>query len=202
MPAMFKASERCYKRTFGLYDFEALNYRSELKILWDIFRSQNFGFYMIAGSQTIAEDSAWFYLLRSRSQDRRRLLFLKEEKKSYRFLLTFPLLLKPTLLVRSWYRTSATRARILRWATAPHTRYNTNSLTHSVNRSHTDSPDDISNALRRSRPFLSFPLVFLSKESQSVKFLLWQLVPISIWIKTVNEHSVFMTSQRWIIGQN
>ena len=86
MPAIFKANERCYKRTFGLYDFEALNYRSELKILWDIFRSQSFGFYMIAGSQTIAKDSAWFY-------DRRRLLFLKEEKKKPpRILLTFLLL--------------------------------------------------------------------------------------------------------------
>ena len=40
MPAMFKANERCYKRTFGLYGLEALNYRSELKILWDTFRSQ------------------------------------------------------------------------------------------------------------------------------------------------------------------
>ena len=41
MPAMFKANERFYKRTFGLYDLEALNHRSELKILWDTFRSQD-----------------------------------------------------------------------------------------------------------------------------------------------------------------
>ena len=75
---MFNASH-CYKRTFGLYDFEALNYRSELKILWDIFQSQNFGFYMIAGSQTIAEDSAWFYLLRARSQA---IALLERRKKS------------------------------------------------------------------------------------------------------------------------
>ena len=69
MPAMFKANERCYNRTFGLYGLETLNHRSELKILWDTFRSQiaelwfpydrrsqNFGFHMIAGSQTIADD--------------------------------------------------------------------------------------------------------------------------------------------------
>ena len=40
MPVMLKANERCYKRTFGLYGLEALNHRSELKILWDTFRSQ------------------------------------------------------------------------------------------------------------------------------------------------------------------
>ena len=40
MPAMFKANERCYNRTFGLYGLETLNHRSELKILWDTFRSQ------------------------------------------------------------------------------------------------------------------------------------------------------------------
>ena len=56
MPATFKANERCYNRTFGLYGLETLNHRSELKILWDTFRSQNFGFHMIAGSQTIADD--------------------------------------------------------------------------------------------------------------------------------------------------
>ena len=39
-PAMFKANERCYNQTFGLYGLEALNHRSELKILWDTFRSQ------------------------------------------------------------------------------------------------------------------------------------------------------------------
>ena len=38
MPAMLKANERCYKRTFGLYGLEALNHRSEFKILWDTFR--------------------------------------------------------------------------------------------------------------------------------------------------------------------
>ena len=40
MPAMFKANERCYNRTFGLYGLEALSHRPELKILWDTFRSQ------------------------------------------------------------------------------------------------------------------------------------------------------------------
>ena len=40
MPATFKANERCYNRTFGLYGLETLNHRSELKILWDTFRSQ------------------------------------------------------------------------------------------------------------------------------------------------------------------
>ena len=74
MLAMFKANERCYKRKFGLYGFEALNYRSELKILWDIFRSQIAELWFpydrrMANdrrwSQTIAEDRTWFYLLRS-----------------------------------------------------------------------------------------------------------------------------------------
>ena len=40
MPAIFQANERCYKRTFWLYGLEPLNHRSELKILWDTFRSQ------------------------------------------------------------------------------------------------------------------------------------------------------------------
>ena len=74
MPAMFKANERCYNRTFGLYGLEALNHRSELKILWDRFRSQIAELWFpydrrIANdrrwSQTIAEDRTWFYLLRS-----------------------------------------------------------------------------------------------------------------------------------------
>ena len=56
MPGMFKANERCYNRTLGLYGLETLNHRSELKILWNTFRSQNFGFHMIAGWQTIADD--------------------------------------------------------------------------------------------------------------------------------------------------
>ena len=56
VPAMFKANKRCYKRTFGLCGLEALNHRSELKILWDTFRSQNFGFHMIAGLQTITDN--------------------------------------------------------------------------------------------------------------------------------------------------
>ena len=41
--AMFKANERFYNRTFGLYGLETLetlNHRSKLKILWDTFRSQ------------------------------------------------------------------------------------------------------------------------------------------------------------------
>ena len=58
MPAMFKANERCYNRTFGLYGLEALNHRSELKILWDTFRSQ------------IAE--LWFPYDRRIADDRRR----------------------------------------------------------------------------------------------------------------------------------
>ena len=74
MPAMFKVNERCYNRTFGLYGLEALNHRSELKILWDTFRSQIAELWFpydrrIANdrrrSQTIAEDRTWFYLLRS-----------------------------------------------------------------------------------------------------------------------------------------
>ena len=70
MPAMFKANESCFRRTFGLYGIEALHHRSELKILWDTFRSQIAEFWFpydrrIAGSQTIAEDRTWLYLLRS-----------------------------------------------------------------------------------------------------------------------------------------
>ena len=82
MPAMLTANECCYKRTLRLKGLEALNHRSELKILWDTFRSQNFGFHMIAGSQMIADDrrrsekiehgSIFCDRLRSRSQDRRR----------------------------------------------------------------------------------------------------------------------------------
>ena len=55
---MFKANERCYNRTFGLYGLETLNHRSELKILWDTFRSQ------------IAE--LWFPYDRRIADDRRR----------------------------------------------------------------------------------------------------------------------------------
>ena len=58
--AMFKASKRCYNRTFGLYGLKTLNHWSELKILWDKFRLQD-----CKQSQTIAEDRTWFYLLRS-----------------------------------------------------------------------------------------------------------------------------------------
>ena len=58
MPAMFNANERCYNRTFGLYGLETLNHRSELKILWDTFRSQ------------IAE--LWFPYDRRIANDRRR----------------------------------------------------------------------------------------------------------------------------------
>ena len=58
MPATFKANERCYNRTFGLYGLETLNHRSELKILWDTFRSQ------------IAE--LWFPYDRRIANDRRR----------------------------------------------------------------------------------------------------------------------------------
>ena len=102
---MFKANERCYNRTFGLYGLETLNHRSELKILWDTFRSQNFGFHMIAGSQTIAddrrrsqtiaEDRTWFYLLRSSAivcdHDRRiagdrRSVFPYDRRRSQNFL--------------------------------------------------------------------------------------------------------------------
>ena len=65
---MFKANERCYNRTFGLYGLEKLNHGSELKILWDTFRSQIAEFwypYDRKGSQMIAEDRTWLYLLRS-----------------------------------------------------------------------------------------------------------------------------------------
>ena len=55
---MFKANERCYNQTFGLYGLETLNHRSELKILWDTFRSQ------------IAE--LWFPYDRRIADDRRR----------------------------------------------------------------------------------------------------------------------------------
>ena len=68
MPAMFKANESCYNRTLGLYGLETLNHRSELKILWDPFRSQiaELWFpYDRRRSQAIAEDRTWFYLLRS-----------------------------------------------------------------------------------------------------------------------------------------
>ena len=55
---MLKANERCYGRTFGLYGLEALNHRSELKILWDTFRSQiaELWFPYDRRSQTIADD--------------------------------------------------------------------------------------------------------------------------------------------------
>ena len=59
MPAMFKTNERCFKQTFRLCGLEALNHRSELKILRDTFRSQNFGFHMIA------DDRRTFWDLRS-----------------------------------------------------------------------------------------------------------------------------------------
>ena len=95
MPATFKANERCYNRTFGLYGLETLNHRSELKILWDTFRSQNFGFHMIAGSQTSADDrrrsqkiehgSIFCDRLRSRSQDRRS-VFPYDRRRSQNFL--------------------------------------------------------------------------------------------------------------------
>ena len=74
MPAMFKANERCYKRIFGLYGFEALNNRLELKILWDRFRLPITKLWFpydcrISNdrrwSQTIVDDRTWFYLLRS-----------------------------------------------------------------------------------------------------------------------------------------
>ena len=64
MPGMFKANERCYKRKFGLYGLEALNHRSELKILWDTFRSQIAELWF-PYDRRIAEDRTWFYLLRS-----------------------------------------------------------------------------------------------------------------------------------------
>ena len=58
-------------------------------------RSQNFGFHMIARSQTIAEDRTWFYLLRSsaivcdhdrRIADDRRSVFPYDRKRSQNFL--------------------------------------------------------------------------------------------------------------------
>jgi len=57
MPAMFETNKRFYKQTIGLCGFEALNHPSELKILWDTFRSQ------------IAE--LWFPYDRSIANDRR-----------------------------------------------------------------------------------------------------------------------------------
>ena len=63
---MFKANERCYNRTFGLYGLEALNHRSELKILWDTFRSQ------------IAE--LWFPYDRRIANDRRRSQTIAEDR--------------------------------------------------------------------------------------------------------------------------
>ena len=104
MPAMFKANERCYNRTFGLYGLETLNRRSELKILWDTFRSQIAELWFpydrrIANdrrwSQTIAEDRTWFYLLRSSAivcdHDRRiagdrRSVFPYDHRRSQNFL--------------------------------------------------------------------------------------------------------------------
>ena len=58
IPAMFKTNALCYKRTFGLCGLEALNHGSELRILWDTFRSQ------------IAE--FWFPYDRRIANDRRR----------------------------------------------------------------------------------------------------------------------------------
>ena len=107
MPAMFKANERCYDRTFGLYGLEALNHRSELKILWDTFRSQIAELWFpydrrIANdrrwSQTIAEDRTWFYLLRSSAivcdHDRtiagdRRSVFPYDRRRSQNFLRSY-----------------------------------------------------------------------------------------------------------------
>ena len=71
MPAMFKTNERCYKRTFGLYGLEALNRRSEFKILWDTFRWQ------------IAE--LWFPYDRRIADDRRR-VFPYDRRRSQNFL--------------------------------------------------------------------------------------------------------------------
>ena len=64
MPAMFKANERCYNQTLGLYGLETLNHRPELKILWDTFRSQIAELWF-PYDRRIAEDGTWFYLLRS-----------------------------------------------------------------------------------------------------------------------------------------
>ena len=104
MPATFKANERCYNRTFGLYGLETLNHRLELKILWDTFRSQIAELWFpydrrIANdriwSQTIAEDRTWFYLLRSSAMlcdhDRRiagdrRSVFPYDRRRSQNFL--------------------------------------------------------------------------------------------------------------------
>ena len=60
---MFKANERCYKRTFELYGLEALNHRSELKILWDTFRSQIAELWFPSGA---------YYPVSIWSQDRKR----------------------------------------------------------------------------------------------------------------------------------
>ena len=72
MPAMLKANERCYERTFGLYHYglEALNHRSELKILWDTFRRRIANDRRIAGDREvcfhmIADDRRTFCDLRS-----------------------------------------------------------------------------------------------------------------------------------------
>ena len=104
MPAMFKANERCYNRTFGLYGLETLNHRSELKVLWDTFRSRIAELWFpydrrIADdrrrSQMIAEDRTWFYLLRSSAivcdHDRRiagdrRSVFPYDRRRSQNFL--------------------------------------------------------------------------------------------------------------------
>ena len=81
---MFTRNECCYKQTSGLCGLEALNHGSKLKYYGIRFdrRSQNFGFHMIAGSQTIADNrrrsqkiehgSIFCDRLRSRSQNRRR----------------------------------------------------------------------------------------------------------------------------------
>ena len=85
-------------RTFGLYGSEALNHRSELKILWDIFRSQiaELGFSYdrrIANdprrSQKIEHGSIFCDRLRSRSQtitDDRRSVFPYDRRRSQNFL--------------------------------------------------------------------------------------------------------------------
>ena len=99
---MFKANERCYNRTFGLYGLETLNHCSELNILWDTFRSQIAELWfpydrkrsqMIADdrrrSQTIAEDRTWFYLLRSSAitiAGDRRSVFPYDRRRSQKFL--------------------------------------------------------------------------------------------------------------------
>ena len=96
---MFKANERCYKRTFGLYGLEALNHRSEFKILWDTFRSQiaELWFpYDRRRSQKIEPCSiycdrlrSWFYLLRSSAitiASDRRSVFPYDRRRSQNFL--------------------------------------------------------------------------------------------------------------------